>query len=293
MDAGEQAAAALVARVEAALDEIEGLADPAARDAALAAVQAMLELYGEGFARIAEGLGADALERLAEDELVAHLLLLHGLHPVPVQVRVARGLDEVRPYLESHGGGVELLGVEDGVARLRLEGTCDGCPSSAVTLKLAVEDAVHRAAPEVERVEAEGAEPSAPAPLQIVQVGAPANGARAGGTDLTGGHFWGVVHDLAVDEGMTALDEVLGRSVLFARLDGTLYAYRPSCPACGSALAGAPLDGHELTCAGCGHRYDVRRAGRCLDAPLPGLDPLPLLAGDAGAVKVAVAPVGG
>ena len=60
-------------------------------------------------------------------------------------------LDEVRPYLASHGGDVELLGVEDGVVRLRLEGSCNGCPSSAMTLKLAIEEAIARAAPDVER----------------------------------------------------------------------------------------------------------------------------------------------
>ena len=93
-----------------------------------------------------------------EDELVAHLLLLHGLHPVPVRERVRGALDEVRPYLVAHGGGVELLGVDDGVVRLRLEGACNGCPSSALTLKLAVEEAIARAAPDVERIEAEGAD---------------------------------------------------------------------------------------------------------------------------------------
>jgi Fe-S cluster biogenesis protein NfuA len=85
---------------------------------------------------------------------------LHGLHPVPVRERVIGALDEVRPYLASHGGGVELLGVADGVVRLRLEGSCHGCPSSAATLRGAVEEAIARAAPDVERVETEGvAEP--------------------------------------------------------------------------------------------------------------------------------------
>ncbi|MEJ7716430.1 MAG: NifU family protein [Thermoleophilaceae bacterium] len=79
--------------------------------------------------------------------------------PIPVEERVVGALEGVRPYLESHGGNVELVAVEDGVVRVRLEGSCDGCPSSAMTLKLAIEEAVHKAAPEVERVEAENAEP--------------------------------------------------------------------------------------------------------------------------------------
>ncbi|MGH3002475.1 MAG: NifU family protein [Gaiellaceae bacterium] len=115
-----------VGRVESLLDAIED--DPPA----LAAVQAIVELYGEGLRRVLERV-ADG-DPLENDELVSHLLLLHDLHPVGLEERVAGALEEVRPYLGSHGGDVELLGVEDGVARLRLNGTCDGCPSSAVTL---------------------------------------------------------------------------------------------------------------------------------------------------------------
>jgi hypothetical protein len=50
----------------------------------------------------------------------------------------------------------------------------------------------------------------------------------------------------------------------------------------------APLTGAELACPSCGHRYDARRAGRCLDAPWLQLEPVPLLVDDAGLVKVAV-----
>ena len=74
-----------------------------------------------------------------------------------VEERVRDALEGVRPYLGSHGGDVELLGVEDGVARVRMQGSCEGCPASAMTLKLAIEDAVLKAAPDVDRVEAEGA----------------------------------------------------------------------------------------------------------------------------------------
>ena len=166
-----------VGRIEHLLEEVERLAEPAARDTATGLVEALLELYGEGLARIVDHVadrddGAIAAA-LAGDELVAHLLLLHGLHPVPLEARVRGALDEVRPYLASHGGDVELLGVEEGVARLRMQGSCNGCPSSAATLKLAIEDAIQRAAPDVEGIEAEGAvepgllqiEIACPAPL--------------------------------------------------------------------------------------------------------------------------------
>jgi Fe-S cluster biogenesis protein NfuA len=150
-----------VAQVDDLLERVEALPDPGARDLALDLVQALLDLYGEGLARITSG--ADPVA----DELVAHLLLLHGLHPVPVDQRVAGALDEVRPYLASHGGGVELLGVDAGVVRLRLKGSCSGCPSSTVTLRSAVEEAIHRAAPDVDDIVAEDDPAAVPAPLQI------------------------------------------------------------------------------------------------------------------------------
>src|SRR5207248_7211387 len=127
---------ALVAEVERLVEGLEALPDGAARDAAMGVVQALLELYGAGLERIVEEIAArddgELAEALTGDELVAHLLLLHGLHPVPLQGRLMQALGEVRPYLESHGGNVELLGVKGSAVHLRLEGSCSGCPSSAM-----------------------------------------------------------------------------------------------------------------------------------------------------------------
>ena len=109
------------------------------------------------------GSADEIFDRLAADDLVASLLVLHGLHPLNVETRIARALDRVRPYLGSHGGDVKLLGVKEGVVHLRLEGSCHGCPSSTVTMKLAIEKAIEEAAPEVVRIEVEGASPSASA----------------------------------------------------------------------------------------------------------------------------------
>ncbi len=138
-------------------------------------VQTLLELYGEGLGRIVESVGRlggdDLKDALLDDELISHLLLLHGLHPVDLETRVLGALDEVRPYLESHGGNVEFLGVQGDVARVRLEGSCDGCPSSTMTLKLAIEEAVQKAAPELVGVEAEGVAEPPPKPATTFVVG--------------------------------------------------------------------------------------------------------------------------
>ncbi len=150
-----------VGRVEALLGELDSLADEGAKATAVETMQALLELYREGLSRLMERLdqlgGQSLREAVASDELVAHLLLLHDLHPVDVTTRVLRALEEVRPYLESHNGNVELVSVQDGVARVRLQGSCKGCPASAMTLKQAIEEAVLKAAPDLERIEAEGA----------------------------------------------------------------------------------------------------------------------------------------
>src|SRR3954447_9914275 len=123
-------------RVEELTAQLEAIGDPFARSCAEELAGALMGLYGEGLERIfraleEEGASTAALrERLAGDGVVASLMLIHGLYPVDLETRVREALDSVRPYMESHGGNVELLGIEDGVARLRLEGSCNGCPAS-------------------------------------------------------------------------------------------------------------------------------------------------------------------
>jgi Fe-S cluster biogenesis protein NfuA/nitrite reductase/ring-hydroxylating ferredoxin subunit len=257
-----------VAALEARLEQLDG--------AALQAVAGVVEVYGEALGRIVDALAADAVTDLAADELVGQLLLIHDLSPSPVQARVAAALDEVRPYLASHGGGVELVAIEDATVRLRLEGHCSGCPSSTATLELAVKDAIRAAAPEIERVVADGAaaEPVLGVPLPMAPPAASAA-------------VWSVVGELPEPaDGRPLVRDVAGEEVLFARVGGDLYAYRPACPACGASLVTATLDDAELVCGDCGNRYDIVAAGRGVDDPAVHLDPLPLLVAG-GQVKIA------
>jgi Fe-S cluster biogenesis protein NfuA/nitrite reductase/ring-hydroxylating ferredoxin subunit len=265
-----------VARVEALLEEVEALPDPRARERSTEFVGVLLDLYGEGLARLVERLPDRAT--LVDDELVSHLLLVHGIHPEPVETRVLGALDEVRPYLESHGGNVELIGIEEGVVQLRMQGSCSGCPSSAMTLKLAIEDAIHKHAPDVEDIRAEDAEQT-PGPA-LIQLGDAAPAPE-------------LIQLPQLVSGGTLLKRVAGEQVLFLRVDGTFYAYRPDCVACGATLEAAELRDRELDCAGCRRSYDVARAGRCKDAPELQLEPVPLLVDDSGLVKVALAAAAG
>jgi len=280
-------------------------------------VRLLLGLYGDGLGHImdalaAEGAAGDAVrDRLLADPLVESLLLLHDLHPLDVDTRIQRALDRVRPYLGSHAGGVEYLGVgPDGVARLRLEGSCHGCPSSTVTVRLAIEGAVQDAAPEVTEVVVEGmTDPPGPQLLQIgPRPGTAASGPPGGphppgssgppgsrspgaGGGITSGAAgdpgWVSLPAMGPPDGRPAATVAGGVPIVVCSVRGTLYAYYDACAACGSSLAGGELTGERLGCPGCGAGYDVRAAGRGLDDPRRHLDPLPLLT-DSQGIRVAL-----
>jgi Fe-S cluster biogenesis protein NfuA len=158
-----QAPEELVERVQDLLGSLDEIADPVAQARVQELVGTVLELYGAGLERIL-GVIADAGESaihirnaLLDDGIVASLLLIHGLYPIPLEDRVTEAIESVRPFLASHGGDVEILSIEDGVARLRLKGSCNGCPASASTLEHALKEAIDEAAPDLLALEVEGA----------------------------------------------------------------------------------------------------------------------------------------
>src|SRR5262249_34908740 len=123
---------------------------------------AVLDFHGTALSRLLSHIAAGGapgraiLDRLACDVDVSSLLILHGLHPDELEVRVARALEQVRPQLRAHGGDVALLNFDQGIVRIRMEGSCHGCSSSAFTLKNAIEEAIYNAAPDVTAIEVEG-----------------------------------------------------------------------------------------------------------------------------------------
>jgi Fe-S cluster biogenesis protein NfuA len=276
-----------VKRVGDRIEEILGLlrsGDAAAAVAAEELTGLLVGLYGDGLAHIVATLreagpaGEGLLAAMTEDPLVESLLLLHDLHPLDVDTRIQRALDRVRPYLGSHAGGVEYLGVTTGgVARLRLEGSCVGCPSSTLTVRLAIEDAVKEAAPEVSAVAVEGMTDPPPASPVLLQIGRRPSGGEPG---------WVTLPDIGPPSARPVTASAGGMTVLVCAVRGTLYAYRDACAACGSSLADGRLDREVLTCA-CGSGYDVRAAGRGVADPAVHLEPLPLLS-DSQGVRVAV-----
>jgi len=284
-------------RVEALLAEFASTSDPATAGRAEELVGLLVEFYGAGLARILELLDEQAVAPLLADKMVAGLLVLHDLHPQSTEERVLAALERVRPYLGSHAGDVEYLGLDpDGTVRLRLAGSCDGCPSSALTVKMAIEKGIEDVAPEVTKVEVEGvvSEPASPLTagavpegatmLPLLQVSKQPEAPAATWVQVDGIEGLGQGQVVPMLVGDTA--------AVVCNVAGSLYAYADRCAVCGSGLTGAELEGALLACPGCAQRYNVVRAGRGSSgsdqaAAKVHLDPLPLLA-ENGGVRIAV-----
>jgi Fe-S cluster biogenesis protein NfuA len=161
-DAGEFQAK--LQRLEALVRQAERLPDATARAQVRDVVSGLLELHAIGLGRLVDHVaaagepGETILDAWAGDDLVAGMLLLHGLHPVAFEERVGQAVEDLR----SHGHDVELLGVDDGVVRLRVEAEC-GC-SSGGQLRQAIEEAVFARAPDLTVVEIDGLEETATEP---------------------------------------------------------------------------------------------------------------------------------
>lgn len=261
-------------RIQEIVAEIDAMPNPAVRALIQECMESTLSFYGDGIARMLEvvkrsGIGGQkAYDDLLHDNLVRSLLLIHGLHPHDLATRLREALDKVRPYMESHGGNVELLSLENDFARLRLQGSCKTCPSSAVTLELAVRHAIEEACPDLAGFEVEGA-------AAIVREAHPhAEWVEIGGArQLSEGAF------------VTCWAE--GVPLFICRVNGCHYAYRDRCPACNVPLHLGVLEGGMLACIE-GHRFNLPEAGRSPDDPRLHLHPFPLIE-EHGVIKVALA----
>ncbi|MFD5272248.1 NifU family protein [Streptomyces sp. NPDC058335] len=146
---------ARIARVDELLEKVQIAPGPMAQTA-IDAVRVLTEVYGEALARVLDHADAALAERLTEDELLGHLLVLHDLHPEPPDRRAARAVERLRPAVQERGGDVTLDSVEGPVARVRMRtaGCGSGCGSASSGVEEAVREAVLAAAPELTSVEA-------------------------------------------------------------------------------------------------------------------------------------------
>ncbi len=274
---GENKSAEGMEKIEGLIAKMDTHADPAVRAGMRELVKCLMEFYGASLERMLELVwesdrGTILMEEFARDKAISPALLLHGLHPIDLNTRVLTALEKVRPYLRSHGGNVELLNVNDsGEVYLRLDGSCNGCPSSAMTLKLAIEEAIYDAAPDITALNVEGVveQKLPPRPMSIRGPEEPER-LQQGWKDVDGLE--------SLDQGSIRTLDVSGQPVLFCRIAETYYAYSNKCPHCTETLQGTHLaETTVLICSACGQKYDALRAGRGLDRPALHLQPFPLL----------------
>jgi Fe-S cluster biogenesis protein NfuA/nitrite reductase/ring-hydroxylating ferredoxin subunit len=301
----------LIERVHELQEMLNARGDAQTREIADELVASVVQMYGAGLERIVGGLmsaGEDAQAfavGLTEDPLVSTLLLIHDLHPVPLEDRVQAALESVRPYMESHGGNVELLSLQDGVARLHLRGSCSDCSASSVTLELAIKQALEDAAPDLVGLEVEGVAPQLTGlalpmsdsggsnglelPIVMAGPGPPEPATTAPPVASPALPSWFELGSIAeLPEGALAAISVEGNDLVIANVEGTLLAYRDACASCGAPLREGKLLAGALACPGCQRQFFLPRAGRSMDAERIQLEPVPLLR-EQGRVKVALA----
>ena len=227
---------------------------------------------------LVDAIHRPALEFIARGEtehpLARTLLAMYDLAPVDDEVLAEEALDTVRPYVESHGGNVELVGVDDGRVTVRMSGACHGCAASAMTLRRGIEHALREHYPGFREVVAEEGdeEPAGPKLLQIEDLRRP------------------VFEDAGPpgEPGQLRALEAEGVNVLLANVGGDVYAFRNGC-----AVDGLPLEGGRVTAEGVlvcpwhNCAYDARSGKRIDDPAAAGLPVVPV-ALEQGSVRVAV-----
>jgi Fe-S cluster biogenesis protein NfuA/nitrite reductase/ring-hydroxylating ferredoxin subunit len=266
-------------RIQKLLERIEALPYPGAKELIQECMEAVLAFYGHGLNRILQVVsragpeGRKVYQDLIHDDVIKGFLLIHDLHPLDLEARLREALDKVRPYLRSHGGNVELISLENDMAKLQLQGTCKSCASSSVTLELAIRHAIEQACPDLLHFEVEGAmQDKLPQGTRF-----PAQKSIA----------WTVIGDAErLAEGAWMPVRIEQMRLVICKVNETFYAYRNRCPACNVPFDAGDLAGGFLSCAS-GHRYDILHAGRCAEIPSAHLDPFPLLFQE-GVVRVAL-----
>ena len=298
----------LLGQLSSLVAELEEYPDTEVREKALDVVQIILKLHGEALRRVLATfeslpMKSEVYARMLKDEVIRAILTIHDLLPEELAARVAKAVEELRPFLISQGCDVKLLGVDDGLARLRLMRNGKGAPPLAA-LKLEIEKVLDVAAPDLLGIEIEGmaeqveatAKAAAmlsaiitpprgetPAPAKLVQIKRP----RPDTTNVNG--TWvSVVRALGFEDGQFKVISYAEINLLVCKLDGEFYAYRNACAAEPAlALDDALFDNPMLTCTCHGYSYNLNRKGACVEKPELRLQSLPLKVED-DKVKVAI-----
>jgi Fe-S cluster biogenesis protein NfuA len=140
---------ALLGALNEQLDQLEAMPGPVS-ELGLTVVAGVAEIYGQALIRTLELADPAAVERMMDDELIAHLLALHGIHPESVEKRLTRVIDELRAAVSDQGGTVELDRLDETVAVVRV--ALGARASRSADVEHTVRRAVMTAVPELANV---------------------------------------------------------------------------------------------------------------------------------------------
>ncbi len=167
-----------IQNINGLVQQLESIADPAARSAATQLLQSLMDLHGTVLNRMMEivhGAGESGsesrsklIDELGQDPLVSGLLVLYGLHPDDLTTRVERKMRQIASALNKMAVDTELLSVQDGNIRVRARITGHACGSTAGTARSLIENALYEAAPDMNSLVVEGLAKDEPAPSGFV-----------------------------------------------------------------------------------------------------------------------------
>ena len=163
-----------LARVEELIHQAEQIGDEDLRGQVQELVQHLLDFHGAGLARMigqVRQMGAEGEALLCDwtrDEVTASLLLLYGLHPVEMEVRVRDALGRLRSQLRAQGVEAELVSIDDGVVRLRMTDKADECASSSIAVRRKIAKAIYDAAPDAAGIKVDGDAPHPAAKIKFI-----------------------------------------------------------------------------------------------------------------------------
>lgn len=268
------------------IEAVERHPDEDFRERVMALVQSLLALHHSAFHRIVDILvarpdGEEIIAEITADEHVRAVLMIQRLMPADLETRVLEALDRARPALREHGAEVELVRLENGIARLRLVGSAASANISTATFKFTIEHALAEAAPDLVRVEYEDTV-AAPKPQRLVQIRP-----RPAMPEQAAGAWIPIIRAQEVPDNSLRVVAIGDINLLLCNIAGTIYAVQNACPHRGLSLEQGMLEGPVLTCPWHGYQYDLQRGGRCLNDPAVRLEPLPVSI-EGGVVRVAL-----
>jgi len=269
-------------QIEDRLDEFESLARQV--DDALSAVQKLDQIAQEAAMKLKESL--EAFERYAlirlvrrmrddpagknilldavSDPAIYALFMVHGIVKSDIRTRVFQALEQVRPYINSHGGDVELIRVENHTVVVKLHGSCSGCGMSSQTLHNLVEKTIQEHVPEIDAIEVEDEELSGGQGVFI-----PLSAINLREDWIQALEYSEMVNGVPYRIHRDDIDAVI------VRFNEQVVAYVNRCAHMQMPVDKGLVEGHILTCPWHGYQYDLK-TGECRTVPGLRLDPVPV-----------------